>query len=64
MDPRFGSSDEDNEALVNCILAIRELMNSTDPRYRGEEMEPSASAKTEEELLQFVIANVWGMKRR
>jgi len=32
----------------------------SDPKYVGEELEPSASAKTTEQLTQFVRNNIWG----
>lgn len=40
---------------------MREIKSKMDPEYRGEEQEPSASAKTDDELLQVVLNNVWGM---
>jgi len=60
VDPRYGSSDEDNYELVNCIKTMRAIMNKTDPNFSGVELEPSASAKTDEQLLQVVRNNVWG----
>jgi len=60
VDPRYGSSDEDNYEIVNCILTLRQIMANTDPQYVGEELEPSAGATTVEELLQVVQNNIWG----
>jgi choline dehydrogenase-like flavoprotein len=60
LDPRYGSSDEDNAEMVHCIQTVRELMKVSDPQWVGEELEPSRSAKTTEQLLQFVRNNVWG----
>lgn len=60
LDPRYGSSDEDNYEIVHCIQTVRELMKASDPQWVGEELEPSASAKTTDQLLQFVRNNVWG----
>lgn len=60
LDPRYGSSDEDNAELVDCLLTVREIMAKTDPKFAGEELEPSKSAKTKEQLTQFVRNAVWG----
>lgn len=60
LDPRYGSSDEDNAEMVDCLLAVREIMSKTDPKFAGEELEPSKSAKTKEQLTQFVRNAVWG----
>jgi len=59
-DPRYGSSDEDNEEMVNCIQTTREIMKAADPKYVGEELEPSASAITKEQITQWVRNNIWG----
>jgi hypothetical protein len=51
VDPRFGSSVEDIAEIVNCVKTLRQIMaNVDDPQYRGREMEPSASAVTDQEL--------------
>lgn len=60
LDPRYGSSDEDNADMVDCLLAVREIMSKSDPKFVGEELEPSKSAKTKEQLTQFVRNAVWG----
>jgi len=60
LDPRYGSSDEDNAEIVNCIQTVREIMKHTDPKYVGEELGPSAEAVTKEQLTQFVRNSVWG----
>lgn len=61
VDPRYGSSDEDNAEIVNCIETVREIMAKSDPKFVGEELEPSRSAKTKEQLTQYVRNGVWGM---
>lgn len=60
LDPRYGSSDEDNYEMADCIKAVRQLMKESDPQWVGEELEPSKSAVTQEALTQFVRNNVWG----
>jgi choline dehydrogenase-like flavoprotein len=60
LDPRYGSSEEDNLEMVDCLETVREIMNNTDPLYAGEELGASAKAKTREQLLQFVRNAVWG----
>lgn len=60
LDPRYGSSEEDNAEIVHCIQTVRDLMKLSDPQFVGEELEPSASAKTKEQLTQYVRNNVWG----
>jgi len=60
LDPRYGSSDEDNAEMVNCLETVREIMSKTDPQFVGEELEPLKSAKTKEQLTQFVRNSVWG----
>lgn len=35
-------------------------MKASDPQFVSEELEPSASAKTTEQLTQFVRNNIWG----
>eukprot|EP01111_Echinosteliopsis_oligospora_P004375 TRINITY_DN1701_c0_g1_i1.p1 TRINITY_DN1701_c0_g1~~TRINITY_DN1701_c0_g1_i1.p1 ORF type:complete len:757 (-),score=226.92 TRINITY_DN1701_c0_g1_i1:37-2307(-) len=59
-DPRYGSSDEDNAEMASCIEATREIMKAADPKFVGEELEPSASAKTREQITQWVRNNIWG----
>jgi len=60
LDPRYGASDEDNAEMVACIETVREIMKNSDPQFVGEELEPSRSAKTKEQLTQYVRNNVWG----
>ena len=62
VDPRWGSSDEDIAELVHCVKTMRQVMANTDnPNYSGTELEPSASAKTDQQITQFVRNNIWGM---
>lgn len=60
IDPRYGSSDEDNFEIVDCIKQVRKIMAESDPQWVGEELEPSKSAVTQEQLTQFVRNNIWG----
>lgn len=64
VDPRYGSSYEDNMELVDCIKQMRYVMgNTTERSFVGVELEPTASAVTDQEILQVVRNNVWGMQR-
>jgi len=61
VDPRWGSSDEDNAEMVHCIKTVREIMRNTDDKqYVGEELSPSVDALTDQQLTQFVRNHVWG----
>eukprot|EP00026_Physarum_polycephalum_P003850 Phypoly_transcript_03866.p1 GENE.Phypoly_transcript_03866~~Phypoly_transcript_03866.p1 ORF type:complete len:727 (+),score=102.27 Phypoly_transcript_03866:97-2277(+) len=61
VDPRWGSSDEDMAELVDCVKTMRYLMgNTTNRNFVGQESEPSASAKTDVEIEQFIRNSMWG----
>jgi choline dehydrogenase-like flavoprotein len=62
VDPKWGSSVEDTAELVHCMKTVREIMAALDdPQFAGRELEPSASAVTDQQLSQFVRNHVWGM---
>lgn len=60
VDPRYGSSDEDNAEIVDCWRTVRKLMATVDPKYAGRELGPCARAETTEQMTQCVRNKVWG----
>jgi choline dehydrogenase len=60
VDPRWGSSMEDNHELISCVKEVRRIMAATDPKYAGEEIGPCANATTDEQLILCVRNVVWG----
>jgi len=52
LDPRYGSSDEDNNEIAHCLETVREIMAEADPQYVGHEVSACAKAKTRTQLIQ------------
>lgn len=60
VDPRYGSSDEDNAEIVNCWRTVRQIMNTVNPKFAGRELGPCAKAETDAQMTQCVRNKVWG----
>lgn len=60
LDPRYGSSEEDNAEIVHCWRTVREIMATVEPKYAGRELGPCAAAVTDEQMTQCVRNKVWG----
>jgi choline dehydrogenase-like flavoprotein len=59
VDPHFGTSDEDNAAIVHCLQETRRIMDVSDRKFVGKEVGPCAEARTDRQLTACIRNLIW-----